>query len=73
MGADDEAGLSTKLPLDDAPETRPAPWLLNLIDVNTMNFCAFASCATLSDSSSDTPALLIAVPNTLESEAVSLA
>lgn len=84
---DDESALSSKLPLDPASELRPKPWMLHLLEVNTMNFCAFASCPTASPAvpvASATPAspyekpshpaseLLLAVPNTLASEAVDI-
>lgn len=84
---EDESALSTALPLDPATEPRPKPWMLHLLEVNTMNFCSFASCATASSaipaasatpaSSSEEPSvpgseLLLAVPNTLASEAVDI-
>lgn len=84
---DDESTLSSTLPLDPAAELRPRPWMLHLLEVNTMNFCSFASCPTSSSalpaasatpaSSSEHPStsdsgLLIAVPNTLASEAVDI-
>ncbi|CAK7209826.1 Astra associated protein 1 Asa1 [Sporothrix curviconia] len=57
VGVADEARLSTVLPLDDesaassrptsakaSGETasRPQPWMVHVLEVNTMNFCAFA-------------------------------
>lgn len=84
---DDESALSSALPLDPASEPRPRPWMLHLLEVNTMNFCSFASCPTASPAvpvASATPAspseelstpaseLLLAVPNTLASEAVDI-
>lgn len=84
---DDESGLSSTLPLDPLTEPRPKPWMLHLLEVNTMNFCSFASCPTSPSevpaapstpaSSSEQPAtpdseLLLAVPNTLASEAVDI-
>ncbi|KAH6698929.1 WD repeat-containing protein, partial [Verticillium dahliae] len=69
LATSDEANLSKKLPLDDTSESRPQPWLLHLIDVNTMNFCAFAACVpTDPPPAGDDPELLLAVPNTLASE-----
>lgn len=62
--------MSTALPLDESAPERTRPWILHILEVNTMNFCSFASCAIRSDNSLDE--LLIAVPNTLETEAVSL-
>ncbi|KAK1989232.1 WD domain-containing protein [Colletotrichum cereale] len=70
LGPKDESHLSKKLPLDETPEPRPQPWLLHLIEVNTMNFCSFASCAPQPDGASGTANLLLAVPNTLASESV---
>lgn len=87
MALEDEPALSSTLPLDVATEPRPKPWMLHLLQVNTMNFCSFASCptapftlptasATPAASSEKTPdpgsGLLIAVPNTLASEAVDI-
>ncbi|CAK7563581.1 MAG: Astra associated protein 1 Asa1 [Sporothrix epigloea] len=54
VGVADEARMSTALPLDDEssgsvsaklPEStasRPQPWMVHVLEVNTMNFCAFA-------------------------------
>lgn len=67
----DEAGLSTRLPLDETTEPRQAPWLLHMIEVNTMNFCSFASLPDPDPADDAAPGLLVAVPNTLESESVS--
>ena len=67
----DEPAMSTVLPLDHYAETRPQPWMLHLLEVNTMNFCAFAACPRLSGGQPDEAELLIAVPDTLASEAVS--
>jgi len=71
LAAEDESAMSTSLPLNPVPETRPQPWLLHLLEVNTMNFCAFAACAPPTDGSGGLgPELSVAVPNTLASEAV---
>ncbi|KAK1970983.1 WD domain-containing protein [Colletotrichum sublineola] len=70
LGPKDESHLSKKLPLDETPEPRPQPWLLHLIEVNTMNFCSFASCPPLPGGASGTVDLLLAVPNTLASDSV---
>ncbi|KAI1845868.1 hypothetical protein JX265_011237 [Neoarthrinium moseri] len=67
---DDESRLSTVLPLDPSPGPRPQPWIVHILEVNTMNFCAFGSCAAGSNGSSDE--ILIAVPNTLASESVDI-
>jgi hypothetical protein len=63
--------MSTVLPLDALPVERPQPWLLHLLEVNTMNFCTFSSCPPAAASTAQVSELLIAVPNTLASEAVS--
>ncbi|KAK4097841.1 WD40 repeat-like protein [Parathielavia hyrcaniae] len=70
---EDETRLSTKLPLDPSLETRPQPWMLHMLEVNTMNFCSFSHCPAPPQSS---PAasfeILVAVPNTLASEAIDI-
>ncbi len=72
LSEDDEATLSTLLPLDPRAERRTQPWMLHLLEVNTMNFCAFSACpVSRNDEDSPSEELLIAVPNTLASEAVS--
>jgi ASTRA-associated protein 1 len=72
LGAADELTLSTASPLQPQPEGWAQPWLLHILDVNTQNFCSFAPCR-LPDYRDVEPAeLLIAVPNTLQSEAVRL-
>ncbi|PNP50727.1 hypothetical protein THARTR1_08348 [Trichoderma harzianum] len=77
MTEEDEGRLSVSLPLEDTPTPRPQPWLLHLLEVNTMNFCSFAAC--LSDAeqgsfeeASPTAEVIIAVPNTLASEAIDI-
>lgn len=80
LTAKDETVLSTILPLDPAPEPRTKPWLVHVLEVNTMNFCSFASgpaSPPANKSGVGSPAsygleLLIAVPNTLASEAVDI-
>jgi hypothetical protein len=68
----DEAALSTALPLDESAPERPQPWILNILEINTMNFCSFTSCASRHDMDrSMGDELLVAVPNTLATEAVS--
>ncbi|KAL2146939.1 hypothetical protein VTI28DRAFT_1666 [Corynascus sepedonium] len=70
--SEEESRLSTTLPLDPAPEARPQPWMLYMLEVNTMNFCSFSHCpasAGLGAASSD---ILLAVPNTLASEAIDI-
>ncbi|KAG6016698.1 hypothetical protein E4U41_004383 [Claviceps citrina] len=75
----DEGGMSTALPLDGGPAggERPRPWILHLLEVNTMNFCSFAACPAEGGSSytrflASSSEILIAVPNTLASEAVDI-
>jgi hypothetical protein len=75
LAEEDEERMSTALPLDDVSEApRPVPWMVHLLEVNTMNFCSFAACAggdnpdkTRFDEAEE---ILMAVPNTLASEAV---
>ncbi|EHK24361.1 uncharacterized protein TRIVIDRAFT_145760 [Trichoderma virens Gv29-8] len=74
---EDEGRLSVCLPLEDTPTPRPQPWVLHLLEVNTMNFCSFAAC--LSDAAqgsleeaAPTAEVTIAVPNTLASEAIDI-
>lgn len=78
LSADDESTMSTALPLDPSREPKVKPWMLHLLPVNTMNFCSFATTSTspsLSVASQPLPAdteLFVAVPNTLNSEAVDI-
>ncbi|EPE10718.1 wd repeat-containing protein [Ophiostoma piceae UAMH 11346] len=100
VGVADEARLSTELPLDGesisrtASQTqegdaaaRPRPWIVHVLQVNTMNFCAFTWCGYAGTSavapvartpmpadspSSQSAERLIAVPNTLTLEAVDI-
>ncbi|KAK3988213.1 ASTRA-associated protein 1 [Cladorrhinum sp. PSN332] len=67
LAEEDEAQLSTTLPLDPRPERRPQPWILHMLEVNTMNFCSFSYCPTSADSE-----ILVAVPNTLASEEIDI-
>lgn len=41
----DEDSMSKVLPVDTVSEERRKPWVLHMLDVNTMNFCAFAKCS----------------------------
>ncbi|RYP37048.1 hypothetical protein DL767_003111 [Monosporascus sp. MG133] len=68
--AEDEAALSTALPLDQSVSARPQPWILHVLEVNTMNFCSFAQCTPDPGPANDE--LLIAVPNTLSSESIDI-
>lgn len=49
---EDEAGLSTTLPIEDSATERKQPWLLHSLDVNALNFCSFAICNIGPDSAS---------------------
>ncbi|KAI8957527.1 WD40 repeat-like protein [Daldinia sp. FL1419] len=70
LALQDETAMSTALPLDESSPERPQPWLLHILHVNTMNFCSFASCPTAPSITQGE--LFIAVPNTLETEAVDI-
>lgn len=81
LSAEDEAVLSTTLPLSPTAQPRTKPWMLHLLEVNTMNFCSFASTSASASGIASNPSvtastadsgLLIAVPNTLASEAVDI-
>lgn len=78
LSAEDEAAMSTVLPLDPVPAPRTRPWMLHMLEVNTMNFCSFASSPAYAPGSAPDLAapghsqLLVAVPNTLASEAVDI-
>jgi WD40 repeat protein len=71
LSDEDEASMSTVLPVDTPPEPRKQPWLLHILEVNTMNFCSFAQTA-LPSHDEGSEELLIAVPNTMSSETVRL-
>ncbi|KAI0967239.1 WD repeat-containing protein [Xylaria arbuscula] len=71
--ADDEESLSTDLPLDESAPEHPQPWILYILEINTMNFCSFAQCSSRPEVDlSASEELLIAVPNTLATEAVDI-
>ncbi|KAF7526216.1 hypothetical protein G7054_g10841 [Neopestalotiopsis clavispora] len=70
LSENDESRLSTTLPLDPLPDERPQPWILHILEVNTMNFCSFGHCPA--NSEGDVDEILIAVPNTLASESVDI-
>ncbi|KAM7201991.1 WD40-repeat-containing domain protein [Rhypophila sp. PSN 637] len=72
LSVDDESRMSTTLPLDPSTESRPDPWMLYMLEVNTMNFCSFSSCPFLQGSGNPGSELLVAVPNTLASEAIDI-
>lgn len=81
LAVDDEAAMSTVLPVEDPISPRKQPWLVHVLRVNTLNFCSFAHCSarapTHEAQAQDmvtggySKELLIAVPNTLVSESVS--
>ncbi|KAI0101496.1 WD repeat-containing protein [Nemania sp. FL0031] len=69
----DEENLSTDLPLDESAPERPQPWILHILEINTMNFCSFAQCSTRQDTDpAVSDELFVAVPNTLATEAVDI-
>ncbi|KAI1099676.1 WD40 repeat-like protein [Jackrogersella minutella] len=70
LDSKDESVMSTALPLDESAPERPQPWILHILEVNALNFCSFSYCATGPDLTPDE--LLIAVPNTLKTEAVDI-
>lgn len=74
LDEESEQNLSKAPPLEDTAEPRAQPWVMHVLNVNTMNFCAFAVCPKSPDLSDiDTSdEILVAVPNALGSEAVSL-
>ncbi|KAK0621649.1 WD40-repeat-containing domain protein [Bombardia bombarda] len=72
LAVEDEARLSTTLPLDPPTEPRPDPWIVNILDVNTLNYCAFSCCSSTSEPLSVSSEVMIAVPNTLSSSAVDI-
>ncbi|KAF7541726.1 hypothetical protein G7Z17_g11903 [Cylindrodendrum hubeiense] len=72
LGPDDEDNLSKTLPVEDVPEPRPQPWVLHLLEVNTMNFCSFAVSSSSPGHMDDSSEILIAVPNTIASEAIDI-
>lgn len=71
LGEADEERLSKALPVEDVAEPRAQPWMLHLLEVNTLNFCAFAATSSTPGPLDAAPEILIAVPNTLASDAVS--
>ncbi|KAF2972806.1 hypothetical protein GQX73_g703 [Xylaria multiplex] len=69
----DEDELSTDPPLDESAPERPQPWILYILEINTMNFCSFAQCSPQPDTNPlICDELLISVPNTLITEAVDI-
>ncbi|RGP80172.1 astra-associated 1 [Fusarium longipes] len=72
LGEADEEHLSKALPVEDVPTPRTHPWMLHLLEVNTLNFCAFAVCSSVPGSVDEATEILIAVPNTLHSDAIDI-
>ncbi|EFW99239.1 WD repeat protein [Grosmannia clavigera kw1407] len=78
LGAAGEARLSTALPLEDGTDSgsqqqqRPVPWMVHVLEVNTMNFCAFAWTVSAETQGETTIQRFVAVPNTLALEAVDI-
>ncbi|KAM3069453.1 Astra associated protein 1 Asa1 [Clarireedia jacksonii] len=79
LGLSDEEGMSTILPIDEVPagqDERKKPWILHILEVNTMNFCSFTSYVipreNVPDGAEAKDELLIAVPNTLTSESIDI-
>ncbi len=81
LGPSNESDLNTILPID-APTSPKAPWILHLLTVNTLNFCSFALCVdgmqqahqsqTAIRNDEALKPVLIAVPNTVDSNGVRL-
>ncbi|KAL2679982.1 WD40-repeat-containing domain protein [Phyllosticta citricarpa] len=67
LRVEDEAALSTVLPVDDADAHRKQPWLLHSIPVNTLNFCSFATCQISTNEEND-DSTLVAVPGVLDGQ-----
>ncbi|KAI1172672.1 WD repeat-containing protein [Nemania sp. FL0916] len=73
IAAADESNLSTDLPLDNSVPERPQPWILHILEINTMNFCAFARCSPRPDiDPAVSDELFVAAPNALTMEAVDI-
>jgi len=72
--------MDSALPVVETTTPRKQPWLLHVLDVNALNFCAFAMCYdedVASDPMGDSKAsgdgarpVLVAVPNAVDSGGV---
>jgi hypothetical protein len=75
--------MSVAPPLEQVAVSRPQPWMLHELHVNTLNFCPFASCLAKQGADQDNDArpdaadavptsseLLVAVPNAIVSDSV---
>jgi ASTRA-associated protein 1 len=76
---EDESSLEKSLPVQGVAESHPRPWILHVLPVNSMNFCAFSACdrgelqlGPTVPSESGSCELLVAAPNALTLEAVSV-
>lgn len=80
LGPADEAAMDGALPVVETTTPRRQPWLFHVLDVNALNFCAFAMCRdedVASDPMGDAKArgdgarpVLVAVPNPVDSGGV---
>lgn len=80
LGAVDEVALDKALPVDATTVPSKQPWILHVLTVNTLNFCAFATCCeeipetkpqrTMIKEHNVHQPLLIAVPNAVDSGGV---
>ncbi|RKL35002.1 ASTRA-associated protein 1 [Fusarium proliferatum] len=61
LGEAEEEHLSTALPVEEVATPRPQPWMLHLLEVNTLNFCAFAICSSAPGSVDTASEVLIAI------------
>ncbi|KAL1311750.1 hypothetical protein AAFC00_001840 [Neodothiora populina] len=66
----DEPMFSTILPIEDDITRRAEPWLLQSLEVNTLNFCSFAQCPAnaLEKNDDDASSIFLAVPGRREGE-----
>ena len=70
LGRADERIMNTTLPVEDTTSARLQPWILHLLTVNSLNFCAFAMCHGESTSERHLQSILLAVPDTSDSEGI---
>ena len=71
LGHADEKNMSTTLPVEDSAGARAQPWILHILTVNSLNFCAFAMChEVLTTGKGQSQAILLAVPDTSDSEGI---
>lgn len=71
VGVADEERLSTVLPLDQestsssgSASSHAQPWMVHVLDVNTMNFCAFAWCGLVGSVAAVTATTTATAPST---------